>query len=66
MLIFIFISVLYRNNCSNLTRTILSLLDYSGFYMPVYYFIILCLIFMIKVQYSYSVTIPQLYFVRKP
>ena len=42
MLIFIFISVLYHYNCSNLTRTILSYLDYSDFYMPVYYFIFLC------------------------
>lgn len=66
MLIFIFISVLYHYNCSNLTRTILSYLDYSDFYMPVYYFIFLCLIFIIKVQYRYSVTIPQLYFVSKP
>ena len=66
MLIFIFISVLYHYNCSNLTRTILSYLDYSDFYMPVYYFIFLCLFFMIKVQYTYSVTIPRLYFISKP
>lgn len=66
MLIFIFISVLYHYNCSNLTRTILSYLDYSDFYMPVYYFIFLCLFFMIKVQYRYSVTNPRLYLLVSP
>ena len=66
MLIFIFISVLFHYNCSNLTRTILSYLDYSGFYMPVYYFIFFFFFFMIKVQYTYLVAIARFYFVFKP